>query len=452
MLRKDFVKCVFSRITAAILIAGLVGACSPQPDAAQEAGSVRVLAPLSNSKGSYSLDIFELKGIEDLQTMTGRFVRFFMSPRIVDNHLEGPAPKTRFIRNSDGDYIPGNEMTQQLVTLYAHMQKLALLDEELGAGGINSWPRDVGVAVRAKGGVSNNAFYDGATDSMLFVPYTQDGLPIAINGGILAHEHFHSLFYKTVLNDGTAEIHSRKDFLNRILMEDLSARERKLLPVATEAELTDEQMHFYYHLAFTRGLNEGLADFWGWMYTGDPDFIAQSLPSEKSFRSLKVKDESSVNSLPSEDVIKRALKVYYSTGNKQRFVDYVTGYAYSLGTQFSRVLKRYTDIYAQAHGVEPLIARKDVAKVIVKVLPQLKEDFLAVGNKYYASTDFVSAVIAKIQATQDMKEEECQFLSEVLNNSKSDSSAKYACKKDSRWSIETVIETTTPSANEGSAK
>ncbi len=166
----------------------------PQSNKVGEEGTIRVLAPINAEGGAYSLDFIELKGIQDLDTLSGKFVHFFMSPRISSDRLQGPAPKTRFIRNSDGDYIPANEMTQQLVTVYAHMQRLAALDEELGAQGVNKWPRDIGVAVRVRGGLDNNAFYDGKTDAMFFVPYTNKELPIAVNGGILAHEHFHSLF------------------------------------------------------------------------------------------------------------------------------------------------------------------------------------------------------------------------------------------------------------------
>ncbi|WP_291515569.1 hypothetical protein [Bdellovibrio sp. ArHS] len=419
-------KNVFSRFIAAISVSALA-ACSPQTDAVTETGSVRVLAPMSNSKGSYSLDIFELRGITDLQTVAGKFVKFFMSPRITNNRLQGSAPQARFIKNSDGDFIPANELSQQLVTIYAHTQRLALLDEELGAGGVNHWPRDVGVAVKVRGGLTNNAFYDGNTDSMLLVPYSSEGLPIPINGGILAHEHFHSLFYKLVTSDESAQIHNRETFLNKAIVEDLSVRHRRLLPISTGEEMSEEQMHIYYHLAIIRGLNEGLADYWGWMYTGDPDFIAQSLPSEKATRSLKVRDENSVNSLPSVENIKRSLNIFYSgASDKARFSDYVTGYAYSLGTQFSRMLKRYTDIYGKARNIEDLQARKDIAKLIVKVLPKIKVDFDKLDTSYYSADQFIKSMFAM---NESYREEECQFLAAVISSSAASPEEAVSCEK-----------------------
>ncbi|WP_413943396.1 hypothetical protein [Bdellovibrio sp. HCB-162] len=423
-------KRVFSRITAAILITTTLGACAPSPNSAQESGDVRVLAPMNNSQSSYSLGVIELKGIEDLQTVAGRFVKFFLSPRIVNNRLDGHAPNARFIKNKNGEYIPANEITQQLVTVYAHMQKLAELDEELGAGGVNKWPRDIGVAVKVKGGVRNNAFYDGVTDSMLFVPYTQNGLPIAINGGILAHEHFHSLFYKLVLPESPykGSVHNRDEFLKITdVNEDLSTRQRlDILPIARPGhEMDEDTLHFYYHVAMTRGLNEGLADFWGWMYTGNPDFIAQSLPSEKSTRSLKVADETSVNSLPSRESLLRSLKLFYSSGDNKRMKDYSVGFAYSLATQFSRFMKRLTDIYAKDRKIEPLQARKDLAKILVKTLPKIKEDFKVLNDEYYTSEKFVSALVENFGT---LTENECSFLAQVLTNSQELTTETFACK------------------------
>ncbi|WP_374075451.1 hypothetical protein [Bdellovibrio bacteriovorus] len=447
-------KRVFGRITAAILITSTLGACSPEPHSAQENGSVRVLAPMSNSKGTYSLDVMELHGIEDLQTMAGRFVRFFMSPRIINSRLDGQSPKTRFIRNKQGEYIPANEITQQLVTVYAHMQRLAELDEELGASGVNKWPRDIGVAVKVKGGVRNNAFYDGATDSMLFVPYTQNGLPIAINGGILAHEHFHSLFYKLVLPESPykGSVHDREEILKITdVQEDLSTSTRQrldVLPIESHMRMDEGTLHFYYHMAITRGLNEGLADFWGWMYTGDPDFIAQSLPGEKNARSLKVTDETSVNSLPSPEALQRSLKIFYNSGDNKKMKEYSIGFAYSLATQYSRFLKRLTDIYAKDRGVEPLQARKEIAKVLIKTLPKIKSSFEGLSEDYYTSVQFVESLIEQLG---ELKENECAFLAQVMTNSVEVSNEKFVCKSN-KIEKEQIVDPATPSTTEAPVK
>lgn len=433
-------KRVFSRITATILSVA-VGACAPQSETSQETGNIRVLAPQSDFKAGYSLQTVELQGIEDLQTVSGKYVRFVTSPRVSKDTLRGRPAVARFIKNKEGEFIPANELTQQLVTIYAHTQRLAQLDEELGAGGVNTWPRDVGIGVRVKGGMSNNAFYDGTTDSMLVVPYTNEGLPIAINGGILAHEHFHSLFYKIVMKDldqsVAQSLHDRGEFLEQsgIVQEELNSRERKSLPAISGAELPENNMAKAYRLAMVRGLNEGLADFWGWMYTGDPDFIAQSLPREKMTRSLESDPLFPQLKLPTATEIRRNLEVFYSAGERARFREYVTGYSYSLGTRFSRVLKAFTEVVAQERELDNLVARKQVAKVIVKLLPTLRADLAAKAEGFYLSEQFVLSFAA---TAGELKQKECEFLAEVLEASTDNNNIEYLCKEGSGWALAAV--------------
>lgn len=444
-------KRVFSRITAAIFIASgflavtILGGCSASPDSAEVSGDIKVLAPMNdaNSPSNYSLKLFELTGLSNLQEVSGKFARFFFSPRIINNHLSGTAPKGKFIRNTDGNYIPANDLSQQMVVIYAHMQQLAQLDKELGAEGINKWPRDVGMGVRVRGGMSNNAFYDGKTDSMLLVPYTQDNLPIAVNAGILAHEHFHSLFYKIILKglDLEASIHNRGMFLKEAGIGEVGVEGRELrVPVGrleSRAETkassaADNSIHKYYHSALLRGINEGLADFWGWMYTGNPDFIAASLPSEKIARSLEVRDVSAVNSLPSELAVRRSVGIYISY-DQENIEKYLTGYAYTLGTQFSRVLKRLSDISAESRSLEDKAARKSIAKLIVQILPLMRTDLEKSNDgSYYNSVQFVQALLSVMP---EMNEQECQYLAEVYKNSGEATQAKKTCKQDGSWKL-----------------
>lgn len=437
-------KRVFSRITAAIFIAsgfiGMItlGGCSSQSETAAVSGDIKVLAPMNDAKSSsnYSLQFIELSGLSNLQEVSGRFVRFFFSPRIIDNHLNGDAPKGKFIRDTDGNYIPADDLSQQMVVIYAHMQRLAQLDNELGAANVNKWPRDIAMGVRVLGGMSNNAFYDSNTDAMLFVPYMQENLPIAINAGILAHEHFHSLFYKIVMKNFTqqASIHDRGLFLKQSGITD----ESKDVPAgrfdmhefsASRNETDDDSAYKYYHTTLLRGINEGLADFWGWMYTGNPDFIAASLPSEKQRRTLSVSDARLVNALPLVFAVKETVGYYIAVGAE----DHLMGYAYTLGTQFSRMLKRFTDISAQARGLEDKQARQEVAKMIVKMLPLLRADLEKTNNNnYYSPAQFVQAFASVIL---DLHEKECEYLAEVLKNTSMSTEAKKSCKQDGAWKL-----------------
>ncbi|KYG66159.1 hypothetical protein AZI86_03600 [Bdellovibrio bacteriovorus] len=373
------------------------------------------MTAMPSEGGSYSMGITELLALDDLSTLAGKFVKFFFSPRVRNNHLEGMSPKTRFVLNSDGVYVPTDETTMQMVTIYAHMQKLAALDEELGAGGVNKWPRDVGIAVRVAGSTRNNAFYEGKTDSILVVPYTGKELPLAVNGGVLAHEHFHSLFYKLVIKDAATNVHGKEiaDTFGEDFGQISDVEASRIQPVGPT--LSSSEMNYFYHVAITRGLNEGLADFWGWMYTGDPDFIVHSLPGETG-RTLKVSRNQTF--LSSDVSIRGELNRRYNerSGDKNfDFTNQISGYVYVLGTQFSRAIKVYTEVYAKARAVEPLQARKDVAKVIIKMLPSLREELSQSETKIFTGQTFVESFAKNTQlATQ----EECQYLANLINDSR----------------------------------
>lgn len=421
-------KRVFSRITAAILISLSLTACGPSlvaPLAIGGAGSegkkpvsgnVRVMTPMPSEGGQYSLQITELFALNDLSTLAGKFVKFFFSPRVRNNQLEGLSPKARFILNSDGVYIPTDETTMQMVSIYAHMQKLAALDEELGAGGVNKWPRDVGIAVRVVGHTVNNAFYEGKTDSILVVPYVNKELPLAINGGVLAHEHFHSLFYKLVIDDPATNVHAQE--ISETFGEDfektLTGHDQKMEP--TGETLSDTELNYYYHLAMTRGLNEGLADFWGWMYTGDPDFIVQSLPSQTQ-RNLQTSDLGAKRLLSKKGYWQGRLQANYKTTSTSNFDfnTFIQGLSYEIGTEFSRSMKRYTDVYAKARSIDPLQARKDVAKVIIKMLPTIRAELSQSEKKAFVAQAFVESFAKN---TQLATKEECEYLGSLINGSR----------------------------------
>ncbi len=428
-----------------LITIGFLCACS-EDGMVKKSSTFKVLAPMQSGNGSYSLKFTELEGLKDIGTLSGKYARFYMSPRVESGKLKGGAPRARFIQTTRG-YVPANEITQQLVSVYAHLQRLAQIDAELGAGEVNKWPRDVGVAVKVKGGLDNNAFYDGATDSMLFVPYNQQGLPIAINAGILAHEHFHSLFYKLAAPDSSFSslLDERSDFLNLTNIQDNDAiRERQTQNLQIGESVDIGSIKSLYKLVMIRSLNEGLADFWGWMYTGNPDFIAQSLPKEGRTRSLKVEDEKAINSLPNKFLVERSTTLLLGTGDSKKIKEYAVGYSYSLATHFSRFLKRFADIHARSNSLSDQNSRYEIGKAIIKSLPKIKEKFNILGDEYFTSEHFVLIIAEEVQ---DLKREECDFLVEVLNQSQGLTDLRYECRKGPHWRIEKQIEASSESLN-----
>ncbi len=451
---------------AAVVSMGILCSCSSKDESVNSSDKVQVLVPMMDksegSSGSYSLQLIELLGISNLQEVKGDFAHFVFSPRIKNNHIDGEAPKARFIKSSSGAYIPANEITQQMVAIYVHLQNLANFDKEVGASGINVGPQAVGIGVSIKDGSENNAFYDPKTDALYFVPYTWKGLPIAVNGGIIAHEHFHSLFSKMVFNGqkGKSSLHDRRSFMSiaggvdeanevddKSRFEMLNRRgppgtpeipkfdskiDKTKLENPDDSGKEDSQFYQDYHYLLLSGMNEGLADFWAWVYSGDPDFIAHSIPTEKATRTLSIKGESSRAILPDQSNLKRIVR----TGESYESLDikdYLKSNAYLIGTQFARAMKKFTDVTAQARGVSNLVARKQVAKLLIKTLPKINLELSKLAlDAYYHPSIFLNSFIDSIP---DLKEKECLFLSDVWNNSFLSEHRKSCKTQDAVWKM-----------------
>jgi len=391
---------------------------------------------MNKEQAGYSEQTIPLSGIHSLYEVSGDYARFFISPGMIDGHLTGYAPKARFIRNSHKVYVPSDTLSQQMALVYAHMERLAALDATLGVGNLNHWPRDIGLGVRMMNGMENNAFYDGGSDSMLFVPYSEQNLPIIVNAGVLAHEHFHSLFFKIVVKPSQAESKSaiwsnQGSNHNAQLYENSLGLTSTLATTNSGTETKD--LHFYYHVAMLRGLNEGLADYWGWVYTGDPEFLAPSLPVQRYIRSLAIK----TTTLMSSALIQREIGFYINATSGADAG--IVSYAYMLGTQFSRILKGFADVYAQTRSLDSVTARQSVAKAILQALPAFRTEFkpLAEGqNDYYLPAHILLSIAAQIP---DLRQAECKYLESLINSSQGDS-ARYACqakdKEATTWTLQ----------------
>lgn len=404
-----------------VLVILIFPGCSREPDTHKVSGNVTVRIPIHSEGGSYQLREVELLGIQSLYKLSGDYVTFYIYPSVKGTKIHGSKPKARFLKSGDV-YVPEDVVSQQLAVIYAHFQRLAALDVELGAEGVNTWPRDIGVLVRYRednGALStNSAYYDPGTDAVLVVPYTQDNLPIYVNAGVLAHEHFHSLYQKLVQKHLEPEKKnpSEEKKLKRISdlrevdlemdKEPVTTQGRKATKVQPEqGDDRDE-----YHALLSLGLNEGLADFWAWIYTGDPDFLQWSLPKERAARSLNLSEE--------------ALKAFVFPDSKTWRAEVANRFhvaprcwgsrvSYCLGTKYAQMLKNFSGVIQDARGISSLEARKIVGAGVIKTLPLLKDEMLSNFNKekYFEPYHFFSLLE---EGMPDLKTEERRVLQKLV--------------------------------------
>ncbi|MFN9067388.1 MAG: DUF5700 domain-containing putative Zn-dependent protease, partial [Bdellovibrionales bacterium] len=235
-----------------LILASFISVSCQKSSSRWQTGEVFFTQALVSTPEGLKVQTVQLEGVRDSKTLRGDIVEFTFSPGEKDGpegkKLVGQAPVARFIENRDGIMVPSDVLSLQMTTLYYQLQSLKKFEEKLKISENLSWPRKVGLRAKTKNPENrfNNAFYNSELDVIYFVPYTEEILPVPLNAGVLAHELFHAYFAKLV----TQKIKNKEQSpLNEFIL---------------------------------KSLNEGLADVWGWLFTGQADFMALSLSKAKT--------------------------------------------------------------------------------------------------------------------------------------------------------------------------
>lgn len=346
---------------------------------------IRVQIPWADEQGKYSLQVIELKTVNNLSRLSGTAAQFLFIPGMTNGKLTGEAPFVHYITNSQGILIPTDRLSVELFSLYAHLEKLREKDARLAIP--HSAPMTVGVQVnfQANGKAEfNNAFYSADLKAILVVPYViSDLLPLSINGGVLAHEYFHSIFDQFVLTP-------------------LGSNLKKGFDATGTRGLDDRAV---YRDVLISGINEGLADFWGWAYSGDTDFILHSLnDSRVQNRSLQAKSLT----LMRESELKSSTDTFVT-------YEYANSYYYVLGTQVAQIFKAYSDYTAKKYSLSNSDARLKVSKTIISALSLFEKKFLDTKDEGNLSPwNFIESYVLSREKTETV---DCEFWQLINQNS-----------------------------------
>lgn len=203
---------------------------------------------------------------------------------------------------------------------------------------------------------------------------------MTINGGIIAHEYFHAMF-SALVESRLSHFSSQVGRKQRLQEDDghkvfvlpsrecpESGRERKIE--------TEEQQREIYHVRLVRAMNEGLADFWGWLYSGDPRFVGKSVPRAGAFRDLD-RDTSPITSFEKFSGDSR-LWGTCSRRSGQLFV-------YDLGSQYAHWLRAAFKDWS----------RDEIAKLMPRILLGIADHLEALKGESYARPALVLEVVAR---------------------------------------------------------
>lgn len=363
---------------------------------------VRVQVPVY-SENKYSLQIVELKTLRSLTNFSGTSAQFLMDAKPNDRlQVNGRTPHFRYIRDSEGVVIPLDDESLQMVTTYAHYEHLHELDQQAGMQGVLTYPRKVVVATQIKnseGTVENNAVYSSKFDSLLMAPYSEEALPLMVNAGVIGHEHFHSLFYQLVIkplgdkypSPDMPTLHpSAWDLelfsLGRVTRNTLSPREE-------------------YLGTFLRAVNEGLADLWGWVFSGDNNFVGRSLPLQKLTRDLSISAVEGDGKLYPKNVILNQIQ----QGASRLTLE---AYAYLHGVQLARALRNHIILDARHRQLPEATVKLQFTKVLKEALVELQKTVANLGDTETPSLSQALAII--LQKDSQMSSGACSSTAKLL--------------------------------------
>lgn len=406
---------------ALILLCFLGFSCS-KPAAHKASGDFSIPIPLQQSDGKFKIETVQLEGLQNLREMRGQNLEFFLNPRLKPGGLEGSVFNGRYAKMGD-HWVARDVRSLTAAALYFHLQNLQKFDRQVKIPKTRGGPLQVALSVELVSGgekMVNNAVYEGQSRAILFVPYQGKNFPISVNSGILAHEYFHSLFDPLVqrvliekeiiglgLQADKSPVVNKFSFDGGLSGVALEKQTEKKPGTPPPTKVSQKQIRRLYHSLWIRGLNEGMADLWGWTYTKDPLFIARSLPSEKVTRALE--GYSGVR-LAGALTMKAAAESLAETPEDQRAGE-ITPMAYLIGTQWARFFKSQIEIeksdgLSEASGLEAL----------VRVLVTMRDRMLELGEDDYF--DPRQLILDFAAQRPQLSEKSCLWMAEGLNSSR----------------------------------
>jgi hypothetical protein len=401
------VKKLFGKlITVVLLVVPFISGCGFKTESQDVGSDIRVQIPVvKNAQPSF--EVVTLKGVNDFSSLSGRHAIFYYAPKIDGHDVEGSRPKARFMKSADGVFIPTDSQSAEMASIYYHLQNLAAFNEQVGIGELNR-PLKVALSTRIQRGsdwIHDSAFYDNNADTMIFVDFSLQVLPLTINPGVIAHEYFHSIFSKILLTPLIQKGFISEDFNVKTTRppDDTEDSERGSKDKELKSFLT-EYLYF-------KALNEGLADFWGWAYSGDENFVARSLPDQVQ-RNLKSSVRQKISDLDFSFGVEAIMRKYHGSGGDiHRMQDEISDISYGLGTQYARFFRH---LVTDSEGRELTgQAKIDQIKTVVGLIKELQRQYVLEKSK---DTLVPERVIERYrQINPEIAKSHCQQFSAVIN-------------------------------------
>ena len=401
----------------------MVGCTSPT-ETESATGDIKVQIPVRENDQP-QLKVVTLHQIEDLRRVLGGHAIFYYAPKIEDSLVMGEVPHARFTKMSGDVFVPANRQSAEMAAIYYHLQNLSAFDAVLGLADLNVGPRKVAISTRILKSnmlVRDNSFYDQNSDAMIFVDFESMGFPLTLNSGVIAHEHFHSIFSKLVilpLVKAGRLSESLKVSSHRTVskISNSSATLESEFTGLNEKELKRNFQNFI----LLKALNEGLADYWGWHYSKNEKFVSISIPGETGrsleepaygFPSQKIRNEQIDSMFDLYLVAKDKDKDKDKEKALEEIQDWGGRYAYSLGNQYARFFRNLSKTI-EGQDLDP--ASQNILPLrLIFMLNDLREKLL--NNQTQQMIQPENVIESFCTKNSDLFKKDCRLPENLLQN------------------------------------
>ncbi len=365
--------------------------------------------PWQSENGKYELQNVSIKSLSDPETLSSPLVRLFVTPAEENGSLAGPMAIGRFMTSTKGVRIPLDFVSLQGASIHAHFERVYEFDRAVGVDRYLTWPIQISIEteILSKHEQTNNAYFDGVRNAILILPYkddTREGLPLSLNGGVLSHEHFHSIFDKLVMK----RLSSAGLKVDRHISE-LAALEPVEVSIESKLGRSEPKVDSVEFNDFlVRAMNEGLADYWAWLQSNDTDFVGRSISGLRECRRL----DKQFSHLPAASSLKSQVFIDAATRESEKL--HVSWMHYQVGAQYARFFR---ELSIAIHGEKPgFIERVELAQSLVAAL----HEFSQVAIQKYASediaTDKIADLFVKNISPSRLSKKSCEILSEFTRD------------------------------------
>jgi hypothetical protein len=291
-------------------------------------GDTKFLLPWHDANGKYELEEVTIETLANPNELRGEAAEVYSHAVFNQDGFDGSIARPHLTK-SGNVYIPLDSESATAIAIYAQFDKLFRYERELGSRGQLNWPRRIGIEINMIGSdtfVHNNAHYFTDLDVIGLVPFTKgSAVPVALNHGIVAHEHFHAHFQSQVLNvinlaKSPPVVSALEDMFYPLLgFASKSSAANSKLGTGSPRDMNN---------LILRAWNEGLADLFAGIYQGQSDFFTPSLPQLKAARNLDADGGRLWNAADLQNL----------AGRVQLSQDQLTSIAYTQGTVMARLL------------------------------------------------------------------------------------------------------------------